>query len=39
VPKTIQQSVTFRATPHEVYEALMDSSKHTDDILAPHSVS
>ena len=26
--KTIKQSVTFRAKPHEVYEALMDSGKH-----------
>ena len=26
--KLIRQSVTFRATPHEVYEALMDSRKH-----------
>ena len=28
--KTIRQSVTFKATPHEVYEALMDSSKHAE---------
>ncbi len=26
--KTIRQSVTIKATPHEVYEALMDSRKH-----------
>ena len=26
--KPIHQSVTFKATPHEVYEALMDSRKH-----------
>jgi activator of HSP90 ATPase len=26
--KTIKQSVTFRARPHDVYEALMDSEKH-----------
>jgi len=26
--KTIKQSVTFRAKPHDVYEALMDSDKH-----------
>lgn len=26
--KTIRQSVTFQATPHEVYELLMDSRKH-----------
>jgi activator of HSP90 ATPase len=26
--KTIRQSVTFKASPHAVYEALMDSRKH-----------
>jgi activator of HSP90 ATPase len=26
--KLIRQAVTFKATPHEVYEALMDSRKH-----------
>jgi activator of HSP90 ATPase len=26
--KSIRQTVTFRATPHEVYEILMDSKKH-----------
>jgi activator of HSP90 ATPase len=26
--KTIRQSVTLKASPHEVYEALMDSRKH-----------
>ena len=26
--KTIRQSVTFRASPHTVYEMLMDSRKH-----------
>ncbi len=26
--KTIRQSVTFKATAHDVYEALMDSRKH-----------
>ena len=26
--KPIQQTVTFKASPHEVYEALMDSKKH-----------
>jgi activator of HSP90 ATPase len=25
----IKQTVTFKASPHEVYEALMDSKKHT----------
>ena len=27
--RTIRQSVTFRASPHEVYELLMDSRKHS----------
>jgi uncharacterized protein YndB with AHSA1/START domain len=26
--KLIQQTVTFKASPHDVYEALMDSKKH-----------
>ncbi len=28
--KTIHQSVTFKDSPHEVYEALMDSEKHSE---------
>ena len=28
IPKSIHQSVTFSASPHEVYELLMDSKKH-----------
>ena len=28
--KTIKQSVTFKASPHVVYEALMDSEKHSE---------
>ena len=27
--KTIRQSITLKASPHEVYEALMDSAKHS----------
>jgi activator of HSP90 ATPase len=27
--KTIKQSVTIKASPHDVYEALMDSKKHS----------
>jgi len=27
--KTIRQSVTLRATPHDVYEVLMDAKKHS----------
>jgi len=26
--KTIRQSVTFKTSPHEIYEALMDSRRH-----------
>jgi activator of HSP90 ATPase len=26
--KTLKQSVTFKASPHDVYEALMDAKKH-----------
>jgi activator of HSP90 ATPase len=26
--KTVKQTVTFRASPHDIYEALMDSRKH-----------
>jgi len=29
ITKTIKQHITFRASPHEVYEALMDSDKHS----------
>jgi len=28
--KPIHQTVTFRASPHDVYEALMDSQKHAE---------
>jgi len=28
--KTINQTVTFKATPHQVYETLMDSKKHAE---------
>jgi activator of HSP90 ATPase len=27
--KTVKQTATFKTSPHEVYEALMDSKKHT----------
>ena len=26
--KTVRQTITFKAPPHEIYEALMDSKKH-----------
>ena len=28
--KIIRQSVTFKVSPHDVYEAIMDSKKHAD---------
>jgi activator of HSP90 ATPase len=28
--KTIKQSVKFKASPHDVYEALMDAKKHAE---------
>ena len=28
--KTIRQSVTFKTTPHDVYEVLMDPKKHSE---------
>jgi len=37
--KAIRQSVTFRATPHEVYEMLMDSRKHAAFTGAEASIS
>ena len=37
--KTIRQTVTFKATPHQVYEALMDSSKHAKFTGAQASIS
>jgi activator of HSP90 ATPase len=27
--KTVRQTITFKAPPHDVYEALMDSKKHS----------
>jgi len=39
VPKTIQQTVVFRATPHEIYQALMDSAKHAQFTGAEASIS
>jgi activator of HSP90 ATPase len=39
MPKTIQQTVTFKAPPHEVYEALMDSSKHSKFTGSEASIS
>jgi activator of HSP90 ATPase len=39
MPKTIRQTVTFEATPREVYEALMDSRKHAQFTGAKASIS
>jgi activator of HSP90 ATPase len=37
--KPIHQTVTFEATPHEVYEALMDSKKHAAFTHSEASIS
>ena len=37
--KLIRQSVTFKATPHEVYEAILDSRKHARFTQAPARLS
>jgi activator of HSP90 ATPase len=37
--KTINQTVTFKATPHEVYETLMDSKKHAELVGAEAKIS
>ncbi|MFC1968703.1 SRPBCC domain-containing protein [Chloroflexota bacterium] len=37
--KTIRQSITFRAKPHDVYEALMDSDKHSKFIAGEAHIS
>lgn len=37
--KTIRQTVIFKASPHEVYEALMDPSKHAKFTGAKATVS
>lgn len=37
--KTIYQSVTINASPHDVYEALMDSEKHSRFTGAKASIS
>jgi len=39
MPKVIRQAVTFKATPHEVYELLMDSRKHAAFTGAAASIS
>lgn len=37
--RTIRQRATFRASPHEVYELLMDGKKHAGFTGAPASIS
>ena len=37
--KNIRQSVTITASPHDVYEALMDSNKHTEFTGGKASIS
>ena len=37
--KTLKQTVTFNATPHEIYEMLMDSKKHAKFTGAKASIS
>lgn len=37
--KNIKQTVTFKASPHEVYEALMDGKKHAKFSGAPANIS
>ena len=37
--KNIKQTVTIKATPHEIYEALMDSRKHSKFTEGKASIS
>lgn len=37
--KSIRQTVTFKAKPHDVYEALMDSKKHAKFSGSPAKIS
>ena len=37
--KTIEQTVTIKASPHDIYEALMDSGKHSQFTGAPANIS
>ena len=37
--KTIDQSVTFNASAHEIYEMLMDPQKHSEFTGAPAEIS
>ena len=37
--KSIHQSITFKASPHEVYETLIDSKKHSEFTNSEVSIS
>ena len=37
--KTVKQTITFKANPHKVYEALMDSRKHAKFTGSKASIS
>ncbi len=37
--KNLKQTASFRATPHEVYEALMDEKKHAEFLGAGAKIS
>lgn len=39
MPKTIRQSVTIKASPHAVYETLMDSRRHAAFSRMPARIS
>ena len=39
MPRTLRQQVTLPGTPHEVYEALMDSAKHSAFTGEPATIS
>jgi activator of HSP90 ATPase len=37
--QTIHQTITFKATPHKVYETLMDSKKHAELVGAEAKIT
>ena len=39
IMKTIHQKVKFHASPHEVYELLMDSKKHSEITESPANIN
>ncbi|MGB9372483.1 MAG: hypothetical protein WCB79_11220 [Halobacteriota archaeon] len=36
--KTLHQPVLFKTTPHEIYEAFMDSNKHAEFTHSPADI-